>query len=125
MAMNPEVKARWVAALRSGEYKQTTGCLSRADGFCCLGVLCDLHAKETGTLWTEGDTKRSYFGVWAVLPPAVGDWASLSEELGGTVVIGGEEAALTEHNDGITSERKRTDVKRTFSEIATAIEEQL
>lgn len=44
--MTPELKAKWIAALRSGEYKQTTGRLVRVerDGYkhCCLGVLCEV-----------------------------------------------------------------------------------
>lgn len=44
--MDPEIKAKWVAALRSGEYKQTRGMLKKEgpDGpsFCCLGVLADV-----------------------------------------------------------------------------------
>ena len=44
--MKPEIQAEWVAALRSGEYKQGTGVLrSEANEFCCLGVLCDLAVK--------------------------------------------------------------------------------
>lgn len=30
----------WIAALRSGEYKQGRGCLQSEDGYCCLGVAC-------------------------------------------------------------------------------------
>ena len=41
--MNPDVKAAWVAALRSGAYTQGTGMLRRDLGgkveHCCLGVL--------------------------------------------------------------------------------------
>ena len=45
--MNKEIKDKWVTALRSGKYKQTTGALRRVtadgeSGFCCLGVLCDV-----------------------------------------------------------------------------------
>lgn len=44
--MNPEVKALWLNALRSGEYQQGTGKLKQTYGgdqrYCCLGVLCDL-----------------------------------------------------------------------------------
>jgi hypothetical protein len=58
--MNPEIKARWVAALRSGEYQQTTGNLRTENGFCCLGVLCDLHSKATGIEWAV-DTYGDYF----------------------------------------------------------------
>ena len=46
MAMNPEIKARWVAALRSGKYKQTKGFLRCDESFCCLGVLCDVVEPE-------------------------------------------------------------------------------
>lgn len=39
--MDAELKAKWVKALRSGEYKQGHGRLKTAEGgYCCLGVLC-------------------------------------------------------------------------------------
>ena len=49
--LNPNAQ-KWVDALRSGEYKQTRGALRGDDEgnepkFCCLGVACDLYAKET------------------------------------------------------------------------------
>ena len=42
--MNPKVKSSWLAALRSGKFKQTKGMLERQEGGkvvgnCCLGVL--------------------------------------------------------------------------------------
>ena len=49
--MIPEVKEAWVEALRSDDYAQTRGYLCRDDleslhngneGYCCLGVLCDV-----------------------------------------------------------------------------------
>lgn len=40
--MNPELKEKWVKALRSGNYAQGQGCLKNAKNFCCLGVLCDV-----------------------------------------------------------------------------------
>lgn len=36
--LDPAKKALWVAALRSGEYKQGKGCLHNDGKFCCLGV---------------------------------------------------------------------------------------
>jgi len=38
--MNPDDKTKWVAALRSGEYKQGAGRLyiPETDSYCCLGV---------------------------------------------------------------------------------------
>lgn len=40
--MNKDVKAQWVAALRSGKYGQARETLRDGNSFCCLGVLCDL-----------------------------------------------------------------------------------
>lgn len=41
--MNPDIKAKWIEALRSGKYKQGRGYLRTIDGgYCCLGVLCDV-----------------------------------------------------------------------------------
>ncbi len=44
--MNDEVRAKWLTALRSGEYKQGKRVLRQNDKLCCLGVLCDLAVKE-------------------------------------------------------------------------------
>ena len=33
----------WIAALRSGEYNQTTLTLKDNYGFCCLGVACEIN----------------------------------------------------------------------------------
>jgi hypothetical protein len=55
--MNPHAKEVWLAALRSDEYAQTTGTLHDSEGFCCLGVLCDLYKKEHPDVagWTPAD----------------------------------------------------------------------
>ncbi len=50
--MNTELKRKWIAALRSGKYKQTAGSLCRTDNkgkpaaYCCLGVLCEVIHKH-------------------------------------------------------------------------------
>ncbi len=36
----------WIAALRSGEYNQTTQMLHNAEGYCCLGVACKLFIEN-------------------------------------------------------------------------------
>lgn len=39
--IDPDVKAKWVAALRSGEYRQGKKMLKTPEGsYCCLGVYC-------------------------------------------------------------------------------------
>lgn len=65
------LRTEWLAALRSGEYRQAPGALQANDasGFCCLGVLCDLAVKrhpELGMRWgfeniTEADSCISNF----------------------------------------------------------------
>ena len=50
--LKPEFKSKWVAALRSGDYKQTTSCLCEKlsdvkkpledNSYCCLGVGCSI-----------------------------------------------------------------------------------
>ena len=45
---------RWVAALRSGTYQQGQRVLRNDhNGYCCLGVLCDLVKGELGLKWGE------------------------------------------------------------------------
>ena len=40
--LEPELKAAWLKALREGKYQQARQRLRCGNGFCCLGVLCDL-----------------------------------------------------------------------------------
>ena len=81
--MNPEIKQKWVSALRSGQYKQTTDKLRNCEGFCCLGVLTDLMCKETNPE-TDQDT---WFNSIAEelegdenLAPSVAKWAGFDED---------------------------------------------
>lgn len=56
---------KWVAALRSGEYTQGKFSLKSEDGFCCLGVACDIYAKETGLgKWQE--STEEYLGKYSL-----------------------------------------------------------
>ncbi len=84
--MNQEIKTKWVAALRSGEYEQGIGKLRSNNSYCCLGVLCDLYHKETGIgEWVpdtgRDDSKRLMFlDHGEALPEEVIAWAGLPEE---------------------------------------------
>lgn len=53
--MKPEIKAEWVAALRSGEYQQGKDWLESDGKFCCLGVLCSIAVQK-------GDLQREQYG---------------------------------------------------------------
>lgn len=82
--MNPEVKAAWLEALRSGRYEQGQRQLRDGPKFCCLGVLCDLHSRATGRTWEEPTDNRPVNGGWwryitrgADLPGEVMEWAGL------------------------------------------------
>ncbi|MBI2724617.1 MAG: hypothetical protein HYX42_00035 [Polaromonas sp.] len=114
--MKPEIKAKWVKALRSGEYEQAKKYLRTPDGFCCLGVLCDLHAKETGNKWSEDG---AYLDDKTHVPQLVCDWSGLVRGGSIEIVVGKNKTWLTDHNDGLNT------TPRTFKEIADAIEAQL
>lgn len=43
--MTKYLKNKWIKALRSGDFKQTTGSLKTLDEYCCLGVLCEISSK--------------------------------------------------------------------------------
>lgn len=90
--MKPDIKAQWIAALRSGEYEQAHGTLrarleSRESvretyGYCCLGVLCDLASKAGIGSWDTLNTFQDNTGGFdaTVLPPGVRRWAGLSQD---------------------------------------------
>lgn len=51
----------WIQALRSGKYQQTDSQLRRGNGFCCLGVLCDVVNPNA---WTETDSAADGTYYW-------------------------------------------------------------
>lgn len=58
-SLRPEHKAKWLTALRSGDYKQGQLVLrNNQNEYCCLGVLCDVLKDEIGGYWELID--RSY-----------------------------------------------------------------
>lgn len=78
----------WLAALRSGDYKQTTMTLRDKDGFCCLGVACDVYLKSgdatKSAKWlntAEFQSKKSEFGS-GILPETVKEWLGLRDNAG-------------------------------------------
>jgi len=121
--MDLKWKAKWIAALRSGDYEQCTGRLHlKDDGFCCLGVLCDIFNKGA---WVDPTIEKPDNMVYAkkktgdcgnvdVLPVFVYEDVALSTNNPLVKMYVGEET-LAELNDaGLT-----------FADIADIIEEQL
>lgn len=41
-------REKWIAALRSGKYKQGKGCLFDGENHCCLAVASEVYAEDTG-----------------------------------------------------------------------------
>lgn len=125
--MDPQIKAQWLAALRSGEYRQGKRVLHNVDEntFCCLGVLCDLAvragvvsegrhkynlrvAADIEVYGSDGDC-RSQGGV--TLPDEVQEWAGLDSDNPWV----GDSGVLAELND----------MGRSFEELANLIDRDL
>lgn len=121
--MNKKIKKKWLAALRSGKYKQAKGKLRRSIPntsqykHCCLGVLCDIYRKETG----KGEFNSTGHYVidgeygYGILPEAVRDWAGLTRS-NPEVKYGGGNMCIASVNDM---------EKVGFERIADLIEESL
>lgn len=86
--LNENARA-WVAALRSGKYKQGKGELrTKEDSYCCLGVACDLYQKahpETQRWikeeWVQGQ-QWLFEGKSGLLPASVKEWLGLRTDEG-------------------------------------------
>lgn len=66
--MNQEFKKEWLVALRSGEYNQAVHQLKTPDGYCCLGVACELLAKEGVVNATKRNGELSFDEEYQTLP---------------------------------------------------------
>ena len=123
--MDNAVKSKWLSALRSGEYEQEQGTL-KAEGHCCLGVLCDVVDSGGWQEFGHHSYEYHYDGDSDVdvLPEAlVGDVGL--EEQEPEVRVEDEHGRehwveLTVLNDGMGDWEARS-----FEEIADLIEEQL
>jgi hypothetical protein len=74
-----ERREAWASALESGEYKQAQGSLRTEEGFCCLGVACDLFQPEG---WHADQERRYMYNKhnYAMPPQAVRDFFKISQE---------------------------------------------
>lgn len=117
--MYKEIKKQWVDALRSGEYEQGRFRLRNPDTnkFCCLGVLCNLHAQAHPEIASQQTDPGRYMGASDFPPKEVMQWAGFSERAPTAVVMWEErESRLSSLNDTYGLD---------FLEIAKLIEEQL
>ncbi|KGM36161.1 hypothetical protein [Inquilinus limosus] len=85
-----QARAAWVAALRSGEYKQGKGRLRsyHAPSYCCLGVACDVFLKlEERGEWLDTVFDVSGDSAGTILPRSVMRWLGLTSEGGDLVEV--------------------------------------
>ena len=76
--MKKSVKKLWTDALRSGQYKQGIGQLrNEQNEFCCLGVLCNLHAQAHPKIAKTQLDAEHYLGDDSFPPDEVIEWAGL------------------------------------------------
>lgn len=93
MKMNPEIKATWYEALRSGDYEQGTSFLHRYDEYCCLGVLCEL-AVDAGVTQQFMGTEEGItaygpardFSDQSLLPGDVMAWSGMNHKETGVLM---------------------------------------
>jgi hypothetical protein len=101
--MDPALKAKWVAALRSGEFTQCRGALHDGISFCCIGV----GGHILGISREELQSKASYLGANADTEKVLGPLEKLSD-------LKARQRLASMNDDG-----------KSFSEIADWIEANL
>lgn len=112
MARNENTQ-KWIDALRSREYRQTRNRLHDTEGYCCLGVACDLFAKEMGdSKWVELPNDNGFAFRHN------GEWFDMTSFLPRDVAI--FFGLHPKYEDTLAS---MNDEGKTFSQIATRIEE--
>lgn len=110
--MNPEIKTKWLEALRSRKYTQGTDYLRGNGKYCCLGVLCDVVQPEK---WGQEDA----FGV---IPHDPNRKFKFENNVYPSVELL-DQVGLTE--DQMQTLVDLNDGGKTFDEIAKYIEENL
>ena len=131
--MNPEVKALWVTALRSGEYEQGRGALIQIDEgkqtYCCLGVLCDLAIKAgvAEVRLYENENSFARYQWWDATGDAAGEWSETEGTLPPPVMTWAglidDDPVIT--SGGLTAVEANDSEELSFVDIAEQIEENL
>lgn len=113
--MRKDIADMWVSALRSGEYAQTKELLRDDGGYCCLGVLCDLHRRRTNAGAWSGSAycilHTADDGSETVLPDGVQQWAGVRGD-------------PMDERTGEFFTRLNDDLAYSFAQLADVIQEQ-
>jgi len=107
--MDAKLKAKWVEALRNGEYEQAHEKLFDGKGYCCLGVLCQVAGLP---IRKDGGGVAGYGGGAACFA----SYGPIFDLIGGYK----NSHPLSMRNDGLGDHHKHS-----FSEIADYIEQNL
>lgn len=114
--MKKAIATKWVNALRSGKYTQTQNCLYDGEGYCCLGVLCDVLGKQFKLSAADDEDIFVVEGSFnaETLPPEVRREAGVKDENGSIYFTENKEAIILSklNDDGVP-----------FEEIANVIEQ--
>lgn len=124
-ALTPEqreaIYEAWIAALRSGQYKQGRFRLERDGRFCCLGVLCHvLHQRpELGVEMhrSEGLDGAAYSTPISAECMGMMPFSGAASELGLSVLMPGGRRAVESELVALNDDRQAS-----FAEIAQFIE---
>lgn len=117
--LKKSIRDKWSASLRSGAYRKTTGLLRRKDRMCFLGVLCDLHSKETGIPWIVNNFgEYQYKNNGSTLCDDVIEWAGINSELGPRFPSGTLYRNSTEYGPWAQDKNKNV----TFKRLADALD---
>ena len=143
--INPEVKKKWVEALRSGKFEQGRSRLvgisskpkdivgeAKSDKcYCCLGVLCEVYAEDTKM---TGKQKNEFIHEVSTneapaLTPGFSKWLGLgkvSKREGGYFTFNPNlTVEIDEEKESESIAELNDDYEFTFQDLATLIEEQL
>ena len=130
--MNKEAVDIWIKALRSGMFPQTERYLVTTEGYCCLGVACNLYNNIEGGLdvtFHEAEVHDvddptdisaahwEYNGETSILPETVREWLGLKSYSGELIIYNNDGS-----QDDITSLASLNDRGLTFDQIADVIE---
>lgn len=124
--MDAELKKKWLVALRSGDYMQGNDVLrTKADGYCCLGVLCNVIDPTRWQLAPKYDHYYAYrFGDGddtrldsTEIPTNDRDWYGISFDNMNQLMVMNDGGRLRPDDSVILSQ--------TFEQIADWIEENL
>lgn len=113
--MDPNIKQKWIEALRSGKYQQARRALRDGDRYCCLGVLCDVA--ELGE-WVEPQDERGVYEMRFDVPSG----STAREDMLPQSTL--KEIGMQDHQQDFCW-KMNDEERKSFSEIADYIEANL